>query len=80
MSKAPKISRKVIIFCALGLIIPLALIWINMIAIQHDAANKREYDELIRKQQALVQRDRAAASEVVGTEPASTVQPNDKAQ
>lgn len=62
MSKTTKINRKVILFCALGVIIPLALIWLNMIAIDHDAANKREYDEMIRKQQALVKRDQPASS------------------
>lgn len=54
MSNAVKLNKKVILFCALGIIIPLALIWLNKVAIDHDAANKREYEELIRKQQALV--------------------------
>ena len=61
MSKPTKINRKIILFCALGMLIPLALIWLNMIAIDHDAANKREYDEMIRKQQALVKRDQPAS-------------------
>lgn len=67
MSKAVKLNKKVILFCALGVIIPLALIWLNKIAIDHDAANKREYDELIRKQQALI-KPQQSASAVVTTE------------
>ncbi|MDQ8934789.1 hypothetical protein [Acinetobacter rudis] len=60
MSNAVKLNKKVILFCALGVLIPLALIWLNKIAIDHDAATKREYDELIRKQQALIKPQQAS--------------------
>ena len=76
MSNAVKLNKKVILFCALGMIIPLALIWLNKIAIDHDAAKKREYDELIRKQQALIKPSQPASAVVeIEQRAASATQP-----
>lgn len=77
MSNAVKINKKIILFCALGMIIPLALIWLNKIAIDHDAAKKREYDELIRKQQALIKPQQSAsrAAVIENSASATTTQP-----
>ncbi|AOA58643.1 hypothetical protein [Acinetobacter larvae] len=48
-----KLSSRQIIFIAVIIILPITVLSINFVAAKYDVENKKKYDELIAKQQAL---------------------------
>ncbi|TCM66639.1 hypothetical protein EC844_11282 [Acinetobacter calcoaceticus] len=80
MAQAKKVNPKLILWVVLPSIFLIAMLGFKFIAVKSDLENKREIDELIRKQQALrpVKAEQQAASALSTTEAvasAATVNP-----
>lgn len=72
MSQAKNLNSKIRL-CLLGLVLfLLAMFGIKSLLIQSDLENKREIDELIRKQQALIKVKSDSAAEATSTAQAVT--------